>query len=96
MAAQRTARAAAPKIADDFPIPPIPPLTRPLPSVAPVPDADLTAPSSLASGPTVALKFYRAPTFDPGYGFAPGSRYRSPEDRKPIQTPGFSVSVPIR
>ena len=32
----------------------------------------------------------------PSVGFAPGSRYQTTEDRKPIQTPGFSISVPLK
>lgn len=89
--------AAAPALADSLPTPPIPPFLTSGTTAAPVPDSDVDAPPAIsASGPTIALKFYRAETYDPGMGFAPGSRYRTNEDRKPIQTPGFSVSVPLK
>jgi hypothetical protein len=45
---------------------------------------------------SVAVRMYRSKAPDPSRGFAPGSRYESTEDRNPIQTPGFSVSVPLR
>lgn len=82
--------------AADLPLPPIPPVSPPSSTAAPIPDNDFYPPQSSAkAGPTVALKFFRSQTFDPGLGFAPGSRYRSTEDRRPIQTPGITVSVPL-
>lgn len=66
-------------------------------TAAPVPNSNLTNP--IAAGdprPTVAIRFYRNEHFDTGYGFAPGSRFQSAEDTKPFQTPGISVSVPIK
>jgi hypothetical protein len=87
---------ASPVVAADLPLPPLPPSSPPSATAAPVPDNDFTPPPSAANaGPTVGLKFFRSQTFDPGLGFAPGSRYRSSEDRKPVQTPGISVSVPL-
>ncbi len=84
-------------MADTLPVPPIPPETPPLAELAPVPNVDAQAPSALASDTAgVDVKFYRARPYDPGLGFAPGSRYQSSEDRKPIQTPGLSFSVPLR
>lgn len=83
--------------AEQLPVPPLPPAIPPAAEVAPVPDQDARGPAVIASdSPSVALKLYRAPTYDPGMGFAPGSRYRSSEDRKPIQTPGVSISVPLQ
>ncbi len=82
--------------AADLPVPPVPPSSPPSSTAAPVPDNDFFPPQSAANaGPTVALKFFRSQTYDPGLGFSPGSRYRSSEERKPIQTPGISLSVPL-
>jgi hypothetical protein len=84
-------------IADNLPIPPIPPEHPPLADVAPVPNVDAEAPvAAPTSGPSVNVRVYRVKIYDPGAGFAPGSRYESVEDRKPVQTPGFIVSVPFK
>ena len=83
--------------AENIPVPPIPPQQAVPDAVAPVPDPDVRIPVAIVSEePRVDLRLYRALPYDPGLGFAPGSRYRSNEDRKPIQTPGLSISVPIR
>jgi hypothetical protein len=89
--------AAAPAYAEELPVPPLPPGQAPADLAAPVPDNDLRNPVVASSdSPSFALKFYRARPYDPGMGFAPGSRYQTNEDRKPIQTPGLSVSVPLK
>jgi hypothetical protein len=81
----------------DFPVPPIPPEHPPLAETAPVPNADASAPITPESAaPSVEVKLYRARPYDPGFGFAPGSRYQTSEDRKPIQTPGLIISVPLQ
>jgi hypothetical protein len=83
--------------ADELPVPPLPPQNRPLDQTAPVPDLDAHAPLvPLSDGPSVNVRFYRFNPPNPSMGFAPGSRYQTSEDRKPIQTPGFSVSVPVQ
>lgn len=83
--------------AEDLPVPPIPPMIGLTSEAAPVPNANAQAPNVPASDkPSIAMKLYRAQTYDPGVGFAPGSRYQTSEDRKPIQTPGFSVTVPLK
>jgi len=83
--------------ASDLPLPPTPPEHPPLGDIAPVPDADAHAPIAPASTKaTVDVRLYRARTFNPSVGFVPGSQYQTNEDRKPIQTPGFSISVPLR
>lgn len=84
-------------LANELPIPPIPPADHPSSAPAPVPDDQVRAPiAEVVSGPSVALRFYRAPAYTQGAGFTPGSEFQTPEDRKPIQTPGFSVSVPLK
>jgi hypothetical protein len=83
--------------ARELPIPPIPPADHPSSAPAPMPDDSVRRPIAEAStGPSVALRFYRAPVYAPGSAFAPGSQFQTPEDRKLIQTPGFSVSVPLK
>jgi len=86
-----------PAMAETLPEPPRPPERVPGPDVAPTPNADARFTSD---GPTqqasVELKmFQRIPT-DNGVAFTPGSRFRTPEERKPIQTPGISVTVPLQ
>jgi hypothetical protein len=82
--------------AEELPLPPIPPEHPPAADAAPIPNVNARAPvTPTSSKPSVNVTMYRAPMYDPGVGFTPGSRYQSSEDRKPIQTPGFSVSVPI-
>lgn len=84
-------------LAKNLPVPPIPPAQPPSNDAAPVPNPDAAAPASIESGePTLAVTLYRARSFDPSVGFAPGSRYQSSEDRKPIQTPGISITVPLK
>jgi hypothetical protein len=85
-------------LADTLPVPPIPPEHPPAADGAPVPDINARAPVTVVAeqGPSVDVRLYRAKTFDTSMGFAPGSRYQSSEDRKPIQTPGFSVTVPLK
>jgi hypothetical protein len=82
---------------EDLPIPPLPPPQVPLTEIAPLPDPNAQAPVTPGSDQaSLNVKFYRAKTYDPSEGFTPGSRYQTSEDRKPIQTPGLSVSVPIQ
>ena len=84
-------------MADDLPVPPAPPDHLPLADAAPVPNADAEAPVAPTSAePSVNIRLYRANIYDPGVAFVPGSRYQSSEDRKPIQTPGLSISVPLK
>lgn len=79
-----------------LPVPPVPPAKPPTDTAAPVPDIAQRAPLAIANEDTqVRLRLYRARRYDGSRGFLPGSRYESSEDRKPIQTPGFSVTVPL-
>jgi hypothetical protein len=84
-------------MSEALPVPPIPPAGPPLAEIAPTPNIDARAPAPAASdAPTVDVRLYRAKAYDPSMGFAPGSKYQDSEDRKPIQTPGFSISVPLK
>jgi hypothetical protein len=83
-------------LAEDLPVPPIPPERPPLAEIAPVPNADARGPVAVPShSPSIDVRFYRADLHDPALGFAPGSRYQINEDRKPLQT-GVSVTVPLQ
>jgi hypothetical protein len=83
--------------AQDLPTPPVPPDHPPQADGAPVPNIDAQAPLQVKEeGTSVNVMLYRAHYFDPSMGFAPGSKYQSSEDRKAIQTPGFSVTVPLK
>jgi hypothetical protein len=83
--------------AQGLPVPPIPPVHPPLADIAPVPNADARAPVlPISDSPTLDVRLFRARPYDPGLGFAPGSRYQTAEDRKPIQTPGLSISWPLK
>jgi hypothetical protein len=84
-------------MAQDFPVPPIPPEHPLVGDIAPVPNPDVRAPiTPVSNSPTIDLRQFRNRPYDPGQGFPPGSRYRTSVDRKPIQTPGLSISVPLQ
>ncbi len=88
--------AATAALAEELPVPPSPPDRGPASDAAPVPNLDAQNPATASQAQTnVQVQFYRSQPYQAGVGFAPGSRYRTPEDRKPIQTPGLSVSVPL-
>jgi hypothetical protein len=86
-----------PALAEELPVPPIPPDHPPIGDTAPVPDVDARAPVPPSSEQTsINVKLYRSDPPDTSLGFLPGSRFRNSEERKPIQTPGFSITVPLR
>lgn len=89
--------AGSPALAEDLPLPPIPPENPPIAEAAPTPDIDARPPvAPLSEQASVNVRLYRSNPPDPSLGFAPGSRFQTSEDRKPIQTPGFSVTVPLK
>lgn len=83
-------------VAETLPLPPAPPAQVTQSQNAPVPDldADGRVPSDELHS-YVALRNFRSPTGQPGLGYTPGSQFRPPQDRKALQTPGVSVTVPI-
>ena len=86
----------SPVMAETLPVPPIPPDHPRLAEAAPVPDLDAKAPvAPVSDKPSVDVRLYRAKSYDTGFGFVPGSRYQDSEERKPIQTPGLSIRVPL-
>ena len=79
-----------------LPVPPVPPRHPPSDEAAPIPDRDARAPVKPQGEQTrLNVEFYRMNDHDTSQGFAPGSKYQSDEDRKAIQTPGLSVTVPF-
>jgi hypothetical protein len=89
--------AAAPEPA--LPVPPVPPVNPTAGITAPVPDNSIQAPTTVADESlSVRPEFYRSQPFTSGQGsgYLPGSRYKDNEEQKPIQTPGFVVTVPLR
>ena len=65
---------------------------------APTPDRDAQPPPDQNSAPhtKVTPTDFRSPKVDADAGFPNGSRFRSPEDARPIQTPGFTLTIPLR
>jgi hypothetical protein len=79
-----------------MPVPPIPPPHPPADQSAPVPNRDATGPLTPASqGPRVTLQDFRADRLRQGLGYTPGSQFETSEDKRPIQTPGLTVQVPL-
>lgn len=81
-----------------LPLPPPLPANPPADHAAPVPNDDPHIPDEGArqGRASWALRVYPMQEFDTGNGYVPGSAYQSPEQRKPIQTPGFMVTVPLQ
>jgi hypothetical protein len=80
-----------------LPLPPIPPDHPPTDQSAPVPDRDVLRPSDPADdSPRVAVRDFRVRRFYQGYGYAPGSQFETSEEKRPIQTPGLTVQVPLQ
>ena len=80
------------------PIPPIPHASTRLATPAPMPDRDARPPPdpNATPHPKVTPTDFRPPTADTDAGFPYGSRFRSPQDMQPVQTPGFTVTIPLR
>ncbi|HEY1932074.1 MAG TPA: hypothetical protein VGG99_08685 [Acetobacteraceae bacterium] len=87
--------AAAPSL--PLPLPPAPPADLAIGEPAPIPDSDLLPPDAGASpGTQVNLHLFTMREYGNGLAYIPGSAYESPEERKAMQTPGLTVSVPVR
>jgi hypothetical protein len=80
-----------------LPLPPPLPVDPPSDQAAPVPDANMQMPDRLGPvGTEFAIRIYPMRQFSTSEGYLPGSAYQSPEERKPLQPPGFLVTVPLR
>ena len=80
------------------PTPPVPPADIQQVGLAPVSDRDARPPPDANSAPhtKVGVTDFRLPKPDAADGFPYGSRFRSPQDARPIDTPGFTVTIPLR
>jgi len=87
--------AAHPAMAESLPQPPKPPASIPDRDPAPTPNKDMQVAAPSSQHANVEFRNFQRSPADAGVAFAPGSRFRTPEERKPIQTPGVSVTVPI-
>jgi len=79
-----------------LPIPPIPPDVPPLDQSAPLPDRDASGPTDNSARTRVSVQDFRIQRFYQGLGYAPGSHFATSEEKRPIQTPGLSVQVPLQ
>jgi hypothetical protein len=92
-----TAGAAGAAPALPLPLPPLPPPHPPSDEAAPLPNADVRAPlDGTVAHTIISPRIFTMQEYDPGTGFIPGSQHQAPEERKLIQTPGFTVSVPLQ
>lgn len=78
-----------------LPLPPTPPKHIPAGDAAPVPDRLLSYDRG-ARSTEFHLRIFSLQEHDSGVAFIPGSAYAAPEDRKFMQTPGFTVSLPMQ
>jgi hypothetical protein len=89
-----TAAASPPR---SLPVPPIPPADPPSGQSAPMPDRDALAPhETVEQTVRVRVRDFRADRVNQGMAYTPGSQFQTSEDKRPIQTPGFTVEVPLR
>jgi hypothetical protein len=82
--------------APSLPVPPIPPVDAPADRSAPVPDPDLRAPTEPGQRVQVSIQDFRVQRFYQGLGYTPGSHFETSEEKRPIQTPGLSLKVPLQ
>jgi hypothetical protein len=48
------------------------------------------------SGTQVRVQDFRVQRPNQGLGYTPGSQFQTSEDKRPIQTPGVAVRVPLQ
>ena len=83
--------------APQLPVPPIPPANHPNNGLAPLPDFDIVAPrDDTSAGPQFSVRDFRARNYGAAQGYAPGSQFRTSEDKRPIQTPGVNMRLPLQ
>lgn len=63
--------------------------------LAPLPESILPVPVP-AEDTKVNVRIFSLKEQQGGLAFIPGSSYAAPEDRKPMQTPGVTFSLPLR
>ncbi len=79
-----------------LPLPPTPPKHAPAGEAAPVPDASLLPSDPGTRTTEFNLRIFTLQEHDGGLASIPGSAYAPPVDRKLMQTPGFTVSLPMQ
>lgn len=80
-----------------LPVPPIPPSHPPTDQLAPVPNVDARAPALLDSpGMQFSVNDFRVSRFDASLGYGRGSHFQTSEEKRPIQTPGVTLRVPLQ
>ncbi len=87
---------ASASVAQSLPIPPIPPLKPPSADLAPRPNRDILPPNDPADGVRVRPEVFSAVRPETSLGFTPGSRYQNSDERRPLQTPGLRMTVPLQ
>jgi hypothetical protein len=88
---------AAASPAPSLPIPPIPPADPPSDHAAPMPDRSLQAPPGDGGrGVQVNVEDFRIERFYQGLGYGPGSHFETSEEKRPIQTPGVTLKLPLQ
>ncbi len=87
---------AAPAAAQRLPLPPVPPDKPPGGEPAPTPNRDILPPTSAESGVRLRPEVFQATRPETSMGFAPGSRYQSSDEKRPLQTPGMRLTVPLQ
>lgn len=91
------ATGAAPAPAPSLPVPPIPPADPPSDHSAPIPDRDAQAPLGAGTESVqVNVQDFRIRRFYQGLGYGPGSHFETSEEKRPIQTPGVALKVPLQ
>jgi hypothetical protein len=99
MAPTRPASAAPATAQEELPVPPIPPDQPPGDVAAPVPNADLYAPTpETQSGPSVRATLNDRPPDLPGADPIPGTVYRYDQQQKRqfIPNPGIELVLPLQ
>lgn len=83
-------------LAQRLPIPPIPPANPPSADLAPRPNRDILPPIGPKDGVRVRPEIFSAERPETSMGFTPGSRYQASDERRPLQTPGVRLTVPLQ
>ena len=80
-----------------LPVPPMPPAHPPLDQSAPMPDRSITGPLEAApTGPQFDFSNFRVRRYNGSLGYTPGSQFQTDEEKRPIQTPGLTLRVPLQ
>jgi hypothetical protein len=84
--------------APSLPTPPLPPEFSPYDTAAPVPRTDGQTPQDIAVNSQIQLRTFNQQSYEQNVsgGYLPGSQYENKEDRKAIQTPGLSLTIPFK